>query len=285
MKKLFSTILVTTTIVSINAEQPKIIEWDAKQYAQGNKTQYQAALNLLEKNNIETEDKDILDVGCGTGEISEFLAQTAKSVDGFDASHNMIEWAQEHHTSQNNNISFTQSCAENWSSTKKYDLATMFFCFHWFADKQKALNQTAESLKKDGELFGTFSTSDMPQPPGLAIVKKMMEDWKVQTNFSESLGRSTVDTETLKALLTNAGFDIIKCELQVHDAIFPERADLENFTRPVLMSRPFIQKMLPEKRERFLTEYIDTIIPILQDNNTNQLKLKMFMTIVHARKR
>ncbi len=270
---------------SLNAAENKIIEWNPAEYAKGNKLQYEATLHFLTHNKIETENKRILDVGCGTGEMSAFLARTAQSVHGFDASHHMIEWAREHHTPAYKNISFAQCRVEDWSSDHKYDLATMFFCFHWFTDKQKALNQTAASLKENGELFGTFSTTDMPQPPGLAIVKEMMEEWKVQTHLNESLGRSSVDTPELKKILEIAGFDIITCELQTKDHIFTTRKDVEDFTRPVMMSRPFIQNMLLEQRERFFTEYIDALLPVIRNNETQELMIKMFMTIVHARKK
>lgn len=277
------------SIVSLHGMDKPIIskpqEWNAEEYAQGNKIQYQSALHFLVHNNIEIQGKHTLDVGCGTGEISAFLAQKAKSVDGFDASSNMVQWAQKTHTPFYSNLSFTQSCVEDFASAKKYDLATMFFCFHWFADKQKALKQTSASLKENGELFGTFSTADIPQNPGLAIVKKMMEKWNVQNNLNQTLGRSTVTTEELKTMLADAEFDIIKCELQTNDITFSDRTEVEAFTRPVMMSRPFIQEMLQEQREQFFTEYIDALIPVLTNSENGQLSLKMYMTIVHARRK
>jgi trans-aconitate methyltransferase len=258
----------------------KIHEWDPELYAQGNTPQYSSTLHFLERNNISVEDKDILDIGCGTGETSAFLAQTAKSVHGFDACNNMVTWAKKHHK----NVSFSQSCVEDFSSDKKYDLATMFFCFHWFADKEKALTQTAKSLNDDGELFGTFSTSDLPAQPGQIILKQMIAELNLQTSFGESLGRSTINTQELKAMLVRTGFDIIKCELQTNDIIFPDRTAVENFTRPVLMSRPFIQTMAPEEREDFLNIFLDRLIPVLKDTQNDQLILKMYQTIIHARK-
>lgn len=268
------------------AEQPtkKIHEWDPELYAQGNTPQYSSALHFLKRNNISVEDKDILDIGCGTGETSAFLAQTAKSVHGFDACNNMVTWAHENHTPAHTNLSFSQSCAENFSSAKKYDLATMFFCFHWFADKEKVLEQTAKSLNDGGELFGTFSTSDLPQQPGQVIIKQMLKELNLQSSFSESVGRSTVSAQELKAMLVRTEFDIIKCELQTNDIIFPDRVAIENFTRPVLMSRPFIQTMAPKERENFLNIYLDRLIPVLKDAKTNQIILKMHQTIIHARK-
>jgi trans-aconitate methyltransferase len=265
------------------AEQSKIHEWNAAEYAQGNTVQYQSALYFLEHNNIELTDKRILDVGCGTGEISAYMAQVAESVFGFDASNNMTEWAQKNHACEN--ISFEQCRVEDFSSIEKHDLATMFFCFHWFDDKQKALNNISTSLKANGELFGTFSTSDIPQHPGHAIVRAMMEKWNVQENMHQALARSTVNTQELETILTNAGFEIIICNLQCNEIVFSGRIDVENFTRPVMMSRPFIQKMALEEREQFFQEYIDSLMTILQDHETGQIIFKIYQTVVYARKK
>jgi 2-polyprenyl-3-methyl-5-hydroxy-6-metoxy-1,4-benzoquinol methylase len=285
MKKVILYSLCIFSFLPAAQQIVKVQEWDPALYVRGNRPQYTSALSFLERNKIDLQNKKILDVGSGTGEISAFMAQKSYRVDGFDASNNMVEWAQKHHAPLHKNLSFKQCCVEDFSSDKKYDFATMFFCFHWFTDKEKAFKQTAESLKENGELFGTFSTSDLPQPPGMAIIKKMMEAWSVQTSFNESLGRSTVTSEELRALLTKTGFEIILCEHQTNDIIFNDRIDVENFTRPVMMSRPFVQRMSSEQREKFLAEYLDCIIPVLQDPETNQLLLKMHLTIVHARKK
>lgn len=274
-------VITALCILSLNGTNQQ--EWNAHDYAEGNKIQYQSALYLLEKNNITVQEKHILDVGCGTGEISAYMAQFAASVFGFDASNNMVQWAQKNFATHN--TSFAQCRVEDFSSTQKYDLATMFFCFHWFADKQKALNNVSASLKNNGEFFGTFSTSNMPEQPRHAIIKNMMEKWNVQNNFDQSMGRSAVTPEDLKTMLANAGFDIIICELQSRDIFFIDRSDVENFNRPILMSRPFIQEMQKEQREQFFLEYIENLLPVLANNETGQFMMKMHVTIVHARKK
>jgi trans-aconitate methyltransferase len=260
-------------------------EWNAADYAQGNSLQYQSALYFLEHNNIQLQDKKILDVACGTGEISYCLAQKAASVHGFDASNNMVEWAQEHYGNQSNNLSFRQCCVEDFCATEKYDLATMFFCFHWFADKQKAFDNTAACLQENGELFGTFSTSDIPQNPGHSIIKNMMKEWNIQEDFDQAMARSIVTTEELKRMLNNAGFEIITCKLQTSNIIFPDCTHVEYWARPVIMSRPFIKKMTLEDQGKFLDEYVNRIIMVFQKNGADGFTHTLRTTIVHAHKK
>jgi len=260
-------------------------EWNAADYAQGNSLQYQSALYFLEHNNIQFSGKKILDVACGTGEISHFIAQQAALVHGFDGSKNMIQWAQEHYGDRTNNISFKQCNVEEFYTTEKYDLAILLFCFHWFKDKQKALNNIAACLKEYGELFGTFSTSDTPQNPGIAIIKNMMKEWNIQEDFNQAMARSTITTQELKEMLIKAQFNIITCTIEKNDIHFSDRIEIEHFVRPVLMSRPFIKKMILEDQEKFLQEYVDRMIMVFQKNDIGEFTHTLYTTIVHARKK
>src|SRR5436190_1781220 len=85
------------SILSLNGMEEKTIreprEWNAQDYAKGNSFQERASLGFLKESNIDLSDKDIIDAGCGTGNISAIMAQKAKSVHGFDASANMINYA------------------------------------------------------------------------------------------------------------------------------------------------------------------------------------------------
>ncbi len=287
MKKYIILISLSVFLLLHGIEQGNktVQEWNAADYAQGNSLQYQSALYFLEHNNIQLQDKKILDVACGTGEISYFLAQKACSVHGFDASTNMVEWAQEHYGNISHNISFEQSCVEEFYTTEKYDLATMFFCFHWFADKQKAFDNIAACLQENGEVFGTFSTSDIPQNPGHSIIQSMMKEWNIQEDFNRAMARSIVSTQELKSMLNNAGFEIVICSLQSNNIIFPDRIHVEYWARPVIMSRPFIKKMRLEDQEKFLHEYVDRMIMIFQKNNSGDFMHTIYTTIVHARKK
>jgi ubiquinone/menaquinone biosynthesis C-methylase UbiE len=268
-----------------NEIKPTILEWNAQEYDQGNTIQYNAALYFLTHNNIETKNKRILDVACGTGEVSAFLAEKCHSVHGFDASKNMIDWAKKHHAPHYKNISFHQCCVEDFSSDRKYDLATLFFCFHWFTDKEKALKRVSASLKENGEIFGTFSTTDIQQNPGHAILKKMMTEWNLHSPLNQALARSAITTQELKTMLANAGFEIIKCDLQENNMHFAGRSDIEKFNRPIIMSRPFIKALPTEQQEQFLQEFIDKIIPIFKKSDDGQFTHLIQMTIVHARKK
>jgi ubiquinone/menaquinone biosynthesis C-methylase UbiE len=282
-------IIALCMINSLSGIEKKITtaacEWDAQLYANGNKVQYESAISFLKKNNINIDNQNILDIGCGTGDISAFLAQTAACVHGFDASNNMIQYAIAKYGNGANTLTFEQSFAENFSSQGKlYDLATAFFCFHWFSDKQQALQQISESLKVNGELLATFPTSDDPHPPRFLIGIEMIKQLYPHISLTQKLGRSEPTLQELETMLADTGFEIITCELQTNHVILPDRKAYEDFQRPVVMSRPFIQDMPPEEREAFLTEFINRVIPTFKKTTTNELIEEVTIRIVHARK-
>ena len=91
--------LICMSIFLNGMEQQQIIresqEWNAQEYAQGNKTQELAGLIFLQESDINLKNKRVLDIGCGIGNITAKIAETAKRTQGIDASKNMIEYAQQ----------------------------------------------------------------------------------------------------------------------------------------------------------------------------------------------
>src|SRR5437867_4478961 len=106
MKKSILSLLCLFSIVNgmekeIARQEPR--EWDPIAYAQGNALQQRAALQFLKESDVDPINKKVLDIGCGTGNITDIISQSAKRVRGIDASKQMIEYAQQH--SSNGNIS------------------------------------------------------------------------------------------------------------------------------------------------------------------------------------
>jgi ubiquinone/menaquinone biosynthesis C-methylase UbiE len=283
-------IITLCTISSLNSMEQQIVtreprEWNAPLYAKGNKVQFESALAFLKKNNINIKNKRILDVGCGTGDIAAVLTETAATVHGVDASKNMIQYATNKYGNVHDNLSFEQSFAEDFiTKDKKYDLATTFFCFHWLSDKKQALTQISQSLTENGELFGIFPTVNDPHPARFTIGTQMVTELYPNDSLSVKLGRSEPTLEELKIMLTETGFEIITCELQTHNVILPDRQAVEDFQRPVVMSRPFIQKMSLQEAENFFTEFINRTISLYPQTEDGQLIEEVTTRIVHARK-
>ena len=294
MKKyILSTLCVFSSMSGMRTQQivkrePR--EWDAHAYAQGNKIQEEAALRFLQKSGIDFTGKKVLDIGCGTGNITAKIAAQAKKVDGIDASKNMIEYAQEHYATVSN-LAFAQCFAEDFSSdTQSYDLALSIFCLHWIKDKQTVLKNIYNSLNSQGELFCTIATTSDPTV-GMTAFKELLQ--RPDCSFlnantitqEESLDKHVISDEECKDLLQKMGFAIISYEKESLTHILKDREELAQFQRPVAMGRPLFKALPEQNREWLFNEYIDLFLSKLDKNEDGYYIFEgTKTTVIHARK-
>ena len=100
----------------------------------------------------DISDKDILDIGCGTGELSAKLAQTADSVTGIDISKKMLNAAKE--KNNRSNIEYKELSMENINRlNRKFDTAVSSLAFHYVENFEKLILDISKLLKKRGSLI------------------------------------------------------------------------------------------------------------------------------------
>lgn len=112
--------------------------------------------NLI--NHLNPKDNDLfLDVACGKGRHSVYIASLGYSVDGFDLSENSIDEAKQNET---NNLKFYINDIRNPLKKNHYSFAfnlfTSFGYFDSYQDNQKAINAIASSLNLGGTLVLDF---------------------------------------------------------------------------------------------------------------------------------
>lgn len=90
----------------------------------------------------------ILDLGCGTGELTAQLAQQGASVTGIDASAAMIASARAHFPG----ISFEVADATSFSLPQQFDGIFSNAALHWVREKEKAIARMHAQLKKGGRI-------------------------------------------------------------------------------------------------------------------------------------
>lgn len=261
-------------------------EWNAKAYEEGNDLQTAAFLHFLQINKIKTEKRIILDGGCGTAKLTAQLAKDAHSIHGFDASKNMIEFAQKKYGSVKN-LSLEHCFAEDFQSQKRYQLVLMSFCFHWIKDKKMALQRINDSLENDGEFFANIVTSNNPVPLNLIVYQEMKRDIPIIGQYlsqsNDPIGSSYPSTDDLHAMLHETGFDIIKSEEQS----FEYPMTVEEFKKlqlPIVESRPGVQYLPSLLFEPLFNAFINRCLEKLPKTDDGKFVEKVTTTIVHARK-
>ncbi|GEM_PF-1262047 len=106
---------------------------------------------LIQMLNIPPGSK-ILEMGCGSGWISTFLAKLNFKVHCIDISREMIEVTKERAKRENllKNITFTISDFDTFSSKDKFDAVLFYDCLHHSEDKFKTIKNAYNNLKDNG---------------------------------------------------------------------------------------------------------------------------------------
>jgi trans-aconitate methyltransferase len=94
------------------------------------------------------EGENILDLGCGTGELTSQIAASGAKVTGLDSSASMIASAQQHFP----DVTFKVADATSFSLHEEFDAVFSNATLHWIRQQEKALDRIWNHLKPGGRL-------------------------------------------------------------------------------------------------------------------------------------
>ena len=90
--------------------------------------------------------EEILDLGCGTGDLAQLITDRGARVTGIDSSKEMIDAAREKYPW----INFDIQSATDFSFNKKFDAVFSNAALHWILEKEKVVKQVYQCLKPKG---------------------------------------------------------------------------------------------------------------------------------------
>jgi trans-aconitate methyltransferase len=121
--------------------------WNPSLYADKHAYVYGYGESLIEVLQPQINER-ILDLGCGTGQLSSAIAQRGAKVVGLDASPRMIAKAQEMYPE----LSFVVSDAANFHFNEPFDAIFSNATLHWVLYFRQAIDCMYEALKPGGRL-------------------------------------------------------------------------------------------------------------------------------------
>lgn len=121
------------------------MKWDANFYKEKHSFSVEYGQALLEYV-PENPDLFILDLGCGTGELTKKLSLKSDHVCGIDSSPDMIGKARQSYPE----LSFEVVDALEWHEEEKWDVVFSNAAIHWIRDHERLLTNIHRGLKEDG---------------------------------------------------------------------------------------------------------------------------------------
>ena len=157
------------------------MKWDTNLYDQKHDfvSKYgEEVIGLLNPKNGE----EILDLGCGTGDLAELIRQKGARVTGIDNSKEMIEVAKHKYPQ----IDFQVKSITSFSFDKKFDTVFSNAVLHWVLEKEKAVNQIYNCLKPNGRLVAEFGGKG-----NVGNIINALKNALIKNNFSENSKKET----------------------------------------------------------------------------------------------
>ena len=126
-------------------------EWNAELYDQKHSFVWKMAAALLDLLDAKPGER-ILDLGCGTGHLTEQIAASGAKVVGVDKSAEMIEQARQKHPA----ISFEVMDARQLAFPHPFDAVFSNATLHWITEPEKVIAGIAKILRPGGRFVAEF---------------------------------------------------------------------------------------------------------------------------------
>src|SRR3978361_829172 len=136
------------------------MKWNAELYDQKHAFVYQYGESLLELLDAKPGEH-ILDLGCGTGHLTQRIQSLGAIVTGIDSSPEMIQQAEENFPE----IKFSVANATNFYFEEPFDAIFSNAVLHWIKDQDSLIKTVYDNLKPGGrfvaEMGGRGNVSKM----------------------------------------------------------------------------------------------------------------------------
>jgi trans-aconitate methyltransferase len=145
------------------------MKWNADLYDQKHAFVYQFGENVLELLDAKAGEH-ILDIGCGTGYLTQQLHELGVIVKGTDYSPEMIAQAKEKHSE----VLFEVANASNFNEQGQYDAVFSNAALHWVKDHDGMMDSVYKSLKPGGRFVAEMGGKGNVEKI-IAATKKVLE--------------------------------------------------------------------------------------------------------------
>jgi trans-aconitate 2-methyltransferase len=225
------------------------MSWNPEQYHKFKAERFAPFDDLFATIRIH-EGMSVVDLGCGTGELSRTLAERlpGSTVLGLDSSPTMLEKARQQ---QIDNLHFSLGSLE--TVTGQWDLVFSHAAIHW-VDDHRMLIPRLFSLVRPGGQLAVQLPSNHNHPAHLAIIATAGEE-----PFNSALQgwyrvSPVLEIDQYAELLHNSGGEEITVFEKVYPVLMPDSDAVAQWTSGTTLL-PYFQRLPPELHGAFLHSY------------------------------
>jgi trans-aconitate methyltransferase len=179
-------------------------KWDAELYEARHGFVWQLGSDVLKLLNPQRDER-ILDLGCGTGQLTQKIAESGAKVIGLDSSADMVGQARQNYP----NIQFVLQDATKLNFREEFDAVFSNAVLHWIKDPVPAIRGINQALRPGGrmvvEFGGQGNIGDIEQAVR-AVLASHTEKIPDSPWFYPSIGEYA-------PLLEANGFEVVSAEL------------------------------------------------------------------------
>ncbi|GCC11046.1 trans-aconitate 2-methyltransferase [archaeon] len=253
-------------------------EWDSSKYISASGLQTAMGKRLIDTLPIRNNE-NILDIGCGTGNLTLKMAGIVNNgyVTGIDSSPLMIKKAKEMAESiLVKNIRFLVMDAGDINFNRQFDMVFSNSAIHWIKESEKLLKSIKAALKQRGHIGLQFPLLNSSHPL-ISIASKVIESLKLEDYYNSwDFPWFVPALEEYEALLSNLGFKDINIQQIENTFKFRSAAAALDFLDSVglvLFSEP-----LPSERKiLFREEFMKTLKELTSKNGLEFTFQRLFV--------
>jgi trans-aconitate methyltransferase len=227
--------------------------WNATLYEGKHAFVWQYGEDLLHLLSPQPNER-ILDIGCGTGQLTAKIAETGATVTGLDADAAMIKKAKLNYP----NLEFAVADARSFQVDTRFDAVFSNATLHWIREPEAVIDCIYSALKSGGRFVAEFGGQGNVK----AITNALHQVLEVSTSESSwyfpSIGEYT-------SLLEQHGFDVTYAVLFDRPTPLPDgEAGLKNWL--LMFGARFFVNNTHQETENIIQAVEQILKPILYSN-------------------
>lgn len=234
--------------------------WNPEQYERFRSERSKPFFDLMDLVHEPARER-IVDLGCGTGELTKVLHERfgARRTLGIDSSASMLAKAG---TFAGQGLEFEARRIEEFADRSAWDLVFSNAALQWCGGHDELLPRLARSLAPGGELV-----VQMPANHDYAthvVAEEVAALAPFRARLESARGTPVASPEVYAELLYRAGLADIDVFVRVYPHVLPSREDVIEWVKGTLLTY-YQSRLEPSEYERFFEAYVKALFAKLPD--------------------